>query len=58
MHLYNAAGVLVASSQHQLEKGHNDLIIPETSQWKPGTYFLSANAPGIPKSTVKFLKQY
>jgi hypothetical protein len=57
IHLYNAAGALVSTSKHQLEKGQNDLIIPETSQWKPGAYFLSASAPGMPKNTVKFLKQ-
>jgi len=54
--LYNAVGALVSSSQHLLEKGQNDFIIPETTPWKPGTYFLSASVPGLPKNIAKFVK--
>jgi hypothetical protein len=56
VHVYNAAGALLSTSQRQLEKGQNDFIIHETAQWKPGTYFLSANVGGIGNSIVKFVK--
>ena len=58
VHFYNAAGVLVWTSQYQLQEGSNIILIRDVSQWKAGVYFVSVKSSENTSTVLKFVKSF
>ena len=58
IYIYNAAGALLATSQNQLEKGGNNLMVAGSSQLKPGVYFINVTQSGNTSKVLKFVKPF
>lgn len=54
--IYSVEGKLISSTQHQLEKGSNNLLVAEKTQWRGGVYFITVTTPSMIREVGKFRK--
>ena len=58
VHIYNAGGALLASSNYQLDKGNNNIMVSEPAQLRPGAYFVSITLSDKTTTGLKFVKSF